>query len=277
MVVVGFVTWQSSTYSGIVALLAEWQFTAFGVYRPLLTLCLLVAGLVLLPPLCAWLLRSGARRRGRDRSNSLHGAIRSAERFRNVLLLASLCCLVACGVVLALARALPTDSGNVQHLTASVSTPAAPTEGLSRVSGTILYDKTVEFEENLWFIRYKMHFAPIVDHGAGDRAVRYFIELPSGEKAAPAPALAAHEGRGILKRQGLPGELVRLYQNAGYSVASPNYVLFRSPEIMRWPYYAWAWAFGTAAVLIGFCALIQTARRWRLIRIAARELPSTLS
>lgn len=269
--VVAFFTWQSGAYAGVIAVLAEWQFNEFGVYLPLLTLLLLIAVLAPIPALVARLLR----RRSRERSASRVTAsaiLSDASRFRNFLAFAAASCFLAAIIALLPILWLPTDRGTVQRLRETASAAQQPHEGPAEILGTILYTKTSAFDEHLWLFGRNVRFAPVVEHGPDDTLIRFFVELPPVSEIAPIANGAVAIRRGILKRNGLPGEIERLYQYAGYSLSDPTYVLFSSAAVMRWPYLVWAWEFAIAGVLIGLAVLFQTMRYRRLERrIAQRE------
>ena len=276
VVIVAFFTWQSGAYAGVVAALAEWQFNEFGVYLPLLTLLLLIAVLAPIPAVIARVLQRRSRKTTTALGASPTRTMADASRFRNFLGLAAASCFTAAIIALLLVLGLPTDQGAVQQLGASASAPQQPHEGPADIRGAILYTRTSAFDEHLWFYGRNLRFAPVVEHGVDDTVVRYFVELPPTGDAAPAANTAVAVRHGILKRNGLPGEIQRLYQYAGYSLSDPHYVLFSSAEVMRWPYFVWAWEFAIAGALIGIAALVQTLRCRRLARRIAETSDESL-
>ena len=276
VVIVAFFTWQSGAYSGVVALLAEWQFNEFGVYLPLLTLLLLIAVLAPIPAVIARALQGRNRKTATPRGTAPARTMADALRFRNFLGFAAGSCVIAAIIALLLILGLPTDQGTVQQLGATASAPQ-PHEGPAEIRGSILYTRTSAFDEHLWFYGRNVRFAPVVEHGVDDTVVRYFVELPPTNQFAPATTGEVAVRRGILKRNGLPGEIQRLYQYAGYSLSDPHYVLFSSAEVMRWPFFAWASEFAIAGVLIGLAGLVQTLRCRRLSHRIAQSTDESLT
>jgi hypothetical protein len=274
ILVVAFFTWQSGTYRGVVALLAEWQFNEFGVYHPLLTFLLFV---ILLAPL-PFLFTQRRRKSVRASASAVPAtervpvrtdvsrAIRAASRFLNVLVYTAAGCFIAALIVAFMLLLLPTAKGPMQRVTASTSSPAVPAQGLTELRGNIVYTRTSAFDEDLWFVRRNVRFAPMVEPAADPSYIRYFIELSPTDGSADTAATSARQG--ILVADALPGELFRLYRYAGYRMTPKHYVLFRSTMTMRWPYLVWITEFAVAGLLFGIAALVQWFRRRRLI---ARE------
>lgn len=273
ILVVAYFTWQSGTYRGVVALLAEWQFNEFGVYHPLLTFLLFVLLLAPLP-----FLFTGRRRKSPRAASAavpatdtvsarpdFFRAIRSASRFLNVLVYTAAGCFIAALIVAFMLLLLPSAKGPMQSLTASTTSPAVPAQGLTELRGNIIYTRTSAFDEDLWFVRRNVRFAPMIDPAADPSYIRYFIELAPTDGSADTAAASAREG--ILVADALPGELFRLYRYAGYRMTPKHYVLFRSAMSMRWPYLVWITEFAVAGLLFGIAALVQWLRRRRLIAL----------
>jgi hypothetical protein len=271
ILVVAFFAWQSGTYRGVVALLAEWQFNEFGVYHPLLTFLLFVLILAPLPFLFTRRRRKSAASSGSavpstdvvPVRNDLTRAVLEASRFLNLLLFTAAGCFAAAVIAAIMLLMLPTTRGPVQRLTASTTVPAVPTQGMTELRGAINYTRTSAFDEDLWFVRRNVRFAPMVDPAADPSYIRYFIELSPTDGSEDAAASSARQG--ILVADALPGELFRLYRYAGFRVAPTHYVLFRSTMTMRWPYLVWITEFAVAGLLIGLAAGVQWLRRKRLI------------
>lgn len=264
--VVLFFLWQSVAYRGLVAFMGEWQFNTFGIYRPALTYFVFVAILAPLPLLF---------RRRRKRAlmapeqlgavpvvPGLSSALRSATRFLRLLLVLAGASFAVALVALVGWLLLPSDAGPVQRITASDTLPATPAEGATELRGKILYNRTSAFDQNLWVVRRNTRFAPVIEEGADETAIRYFVELPPTDR----PDLAAVSvRRGILKRNALPGELLRLYSYAGFRVFPEHYVLFSTAAPMGWPYLVTALEFAGAGLLILLGGAVQWFRRRRLV------------
>lgn len=273
ILVVAFFAWQSGTYRGVVALLAEWQFNEFGVYHPLLTFMLFVLAIAPLPYLFTRHRRSRKSRKSPEGTappevslpahRDFARAVRASSRFLNVLVFTASGCFAAAVITAILVLMLPGTRGPLQTLTASTSVPAVPAQGMTELRGNIVYTRTSAFDEDLWFVRRNVRFAPMVDPAADPSAVRYFIELSPTDGSSVATAASARQG--ILVANALPGELFRLYRYAGYRITPTHYVLFRSTMTMRWPYLVWITEFAVAGLLIGLAAVVQWFRRRRLI------------
>lgn len=282
IIVALFFLWQAVTYRGLAAMAAEWQFDRLGRYYPVLTL-LLLAAMFGSPVL--YLLRSRARPepQAADQAGPTPTPAMSNEaeaksaRFLK-LLYGAATALLACAVaiVLAMVVMLPGTGGPPATITVGSAGALQPAAGPVTLIGHVAYDRTAAFEENFLAFRRDFRFAPMMPalpegvmpaqpEGAtppqpNGEAVRYFVELtPDG----PAPS-AASRHQGMLVRDALPGELLLLYQYAGFDIARPHYVLFASATSMRWPYLETAGEFAGWALLVLFAALIQ---RRRLVRI----------
>ncbi|MBJ6120484.1 hypothetical protein [Sphingomonas mollis] len=241
-----FLLWQTLTYRGLMALAAEWQFNTFGRYYPSLTYILL-ATIIASPVL--WLLRGRRRRddeRDGDRDGDRHDDTTMTEaaqvaaklpgrNFIRAILGVAGGCVVACLVVLIAMASLPSDVGQVQRI--AIGSPAAmePRTGPTELVGSVLRSRTAGLNQELLVARRTIRFAPMLSPGGNNReALHFFVEIGADENAATLQSDGTREG--VLRRHGLPGELVRLFQYAGYEVADPYYVLFASRSALQWPY-----------------------------------------
>lgn len=224
--------WQKSTYWGLYAFAAEWQFNAFGSYRPALTYLSLIA-ILCLPLLLISRLRSKelrSKRASLPPGSQLNSTIRSKSRWAKALFCAAIAVAIA-GLAIALSTALlPSASAPVSRMALSAEM-APPPLGPVILSGKLLSDKTAVFDEDFLILRRSSRFAPMVAEGADRTVLHYFVELPLTAPIASNDVKG--ERKGILRRGGLPGELVRLYRYAGFRVDPNYYVLFSSPEAMR--------------------------------------------
>lgn len=262
IIVALFFFWQAVTYRGFAAMAAEWQFDRLGRYYPVLTLLLLVA--VFASPVL-YLLRSPDERKpdAADQGEPTPTPVTpdSAEaksaRFLK-LLYGAAATLLACAVAVVLAMVVMLPSTTQTSVTIPVGSASAlqPATGPATLVGQVAYDRTAAFEEDFLAFRRGVRFAPMVSAQADGQAMRYFVELAPDEAASS----AATRHQGILVSDALPGELLLLYQYAGFDIARPHYVLFASTTSMRWPYLETAGEFACWALLVLCAALIQ--RRW---------------
>ena len=91
----------------------------------------------------------------------------------------------------------------------------------------------------------------------GPNELKYFIQFAPTDVRAGTGTVSM---TGVLKRNGLPGEIVRLFRYAGYQVDEPHYVLFVEPAAMRWPYLATAVQLLIGALLVLALGLFQRRR-----------------
>ncbi|MEP4679951.1 MAG: hypothetical protein ABJZ99_18605, partial [Lentilitoribacter sp.] len=154
------------------------------------------------------------------------------------------------------------------------------------LDGVLDWQKLATIKRNLVFASQRTYFIPIVSQIADRKSTRYFVQvfrpefvLPRNQMPDRAPErehllelgviTPTKDGpsglvNGVLRQDGLPEEIVLLYEKAGLKVHPDHYVLYRSTSDMRWPYWGAAWAFflfGICALLIG---LYQKRQRKRL-------------
>lgn len=260
-----FLLWQTMTYRGVSAFAAEWQFNAFGFYHPALTYLVLL--LILSSPLL--LLRLPIRRRSQQVASPapevvLSRAISSTSRLLKTLVGAATTVATAALVVASLSLFLPRTDGPVAR--AVISDDAAPPpQGPIELTGRLLHEKTSVFNEDFVVSRRSSRFAPMVGEGTDQTVFRYFVELPP-ETATTAPDTVTVR-KGILRKGGLPGELIRLYRYAGFRVDPDYYVLFATADSMKRPYLTEALELLVLALFIGLVSGIYAYRRRRLRRL----------
>lgn len=246
-----FFLWQLVQYKSVMAWLAEWQFSTFGYYNPSITYLALVT-LLASPGLLLFL-----QVRQRDSEQRLVAAtLRSATIFRRVVLGVSAACFAAAIVTLLMLLTLPTGGGAYRQIDLGQPIVTLPQEGPTTIGGRVLYNRTAVFGENLLVARRTLLIAPMLPPKSTNADLQFFVELPSdtNPQNAEAQSRAAQDGNvlsmtGILRRNALPGEIVALFQYAGYRVEPPYYVLFASETSMRWPYYEIACELALVALL----------------------------
>ena len=268
-VVTLFLLWQATSYRGIMSLIGEWQFNVVGRHYPTFNYVLLVF-LLCLPGYLLFL-----RPRKRATSEQPEAAtFRSAKALLKAIVGTTIGLGVAAMVIVVVMLFLPRDSGPRQVIDLSRPVPAVLAEGPATISGSIIYERTAGFDQDMLLARRSFRFAPVVGSSQPAGDLRFFVQLPPFDNQVRGAALATS---GILKRNGLPGEIIRLFRYAGYQVEEPNYVLFVEPSAMRWPYLTLMIQFVIGAVLALAVALVQRRRVHRIDRDVHRHPAETLS
>lgn len=250
--------WQSADYFGIMSLIGEWQFNALGRHFPtfnyvLLTFLLCLPGylLFLKPRERAETERAGA------------ATLRSARVMLKALIGAAAGLGIGALVTFVLLLLLPGESGERQQIDLARPSLTLPREGPVRIAGDVLYDRTAGFDDDLLLVRRTYRFAPIVGAGQDKTRLRYFIQLrPVNDQTRGGAGPLV----GVLKRNGLPGEVVRLFSYAGFTLDDPHFVLYTEPAAMRWPYLVGMMQFAIGAILALLAGLFQRRRVGRLDR-----------
>ena len=258
--------WQKATYWGLYAFAAEWQFNAFGTYRPAFTYLALVAVLcapLLLLPFSRWR-EFRSKRLSLTPDVQLNLTIGATSRLVRTLFGAAIAVAVAAVAIALSTLLLPSANGPIAQMTLS-DDAAPPPLGPVALSGRLLSNKTAVFSEDFFGRRRSNRFAPMVAEGADQTVLHYFVEIP-----VDAPVIqndAKSERKGILRRGGLPGELIRLYRYAGFRIDPNYYVLFSSPETMRRAEVTEAFGLLVLAVFLGLIGAIFAFRSRRLGRL----------
>lgn len=255
--------WQAASYRGIMSLVGEWQFNGFGRHYPTFNYVLLVF-LLCLP---GYLLFLRPRpQEGREGPASL--LLRSATALLKALLGVAAGLGAAVLIVLVVMLFLPRESGEVQRIDLSRPALTLPREGPTTITGDIIYERTAGFDEDLLLARRSFRFAPLVGPQDEEGRLRFFVQFaPVDERTRGGTSTVS----GVLKRDGLPGEVVRLFRYAGYELDDPHYVLFTESAAMRWPYLTAMAQFAVGALLALLFALLQ---RRRIRRVTSPREPA---
>lgn len=258
-VVALFLLWEAARYQGLMSLVGEWQFNAFGRHYATFNYLLLVT-LLCLPGYLIFL--RPRRQSGSERPENL--LFRSARTFYTVLLGGAASLGAVALLMFVLILSLPRSSGPVQRIDLDRPSLTEPREGPTELLGSVIYERTAGFDEDMLVARHTFRFAPVLGARRDGTELRYFVQFPpvDGSRGANAVTLT-----GVLKRNGLPGEIVRLFRYAGYHLEDPHYVLFAETSAMRWPYLTTAVQLIIGALLVLGLALLQ---RHRLGRIDQR-------
>lgn len=283
---------QSVFYRGLVSILAEWQFIWFGRYFPILTMALPIILLTLLLLLVLWLvLRRKSNEDDEQPEPSLAEQLalsvtRTRLAMRSFFVLAGLGLLGAVVSLILMAR-LPDDGGERQEIAVGAIPFAVPREGAARLSGTLDWQKLATIDRNLVLANQRTYFIPIVSRIADRKSTRYFVQVFRPEFVLPANRLPGivpekdkllENGRivptrdgpantvtGTLRQDGLPDEIVRLYEKTGLEVHPDHYVLYRKTADLRWPYWIAALEFLLFATGAGILAFFQRRQLRRLL------------
>ncbi|MFT4025263.1 MAG: hypothetical protein QM676_00445 [Novosphingobium sp.] len=252
--------WQRVEYLGIVALLAEWQFNFLGRSYPAISYLLPVT-ILALPAL---LLYRRARRRHSEQRIA-RATLRSALAFQKMLLAVTAAVALAALVFVVLAFAISGKADGARRIDLAAPVVLPPADGPATIAGSIIATRTSALRQNFLLGGRSQRFSPIVAPGADGMDLQYFVELsPAAENPANR---GAGEFSGILRRDALPGEIVRLYRYAGYHITDPHYVLFRDVASARSADLQTAAQLAFVALVFGVLALLQR-RRVRAIRQA---------
>jgi hypothetical protein len=265
-----FFLWQLVQYRGIVAFIAEWQFSVFGHSLPVISYLLPVVVLVSPGLLLFW------RARPRQSEERLAGAmIRSAQRFQQMLFAVAASFGVGALVFLVVALNVPANQDQALRIDLAKPMLAQPADGQTTITGSILYNQTVALEQNLFITRTAKRFAPIVAPGAAGNDLQYFVELPTPIQGESLPQISSRSG--ILQRDALPGELVRLYRYAGFRVEQPYYVLFLDKSTIAFPKLKIAVELLIMAAIFAVLGLLQRRRIKRLETDINEQRPADLN
>lgn len=283
LVVVLYFAWEAATYSGLFAMLAEWQFDRLGQDLPTFNFCLLTMALAW-PALLILRRRHVGDREAAEFARA-HGAtdddlgdeewereaqlaLLSARDYMHFLSGFAVALGVAALVALLWTLTLPTGKEEPRSFTPAALNAPAPQEGAARIEGAVRYGRIASFNRGILFFNRTALFAPIIPPQGGDGRVRYFVEfLPVERPDISAGATISHR-TGILVHADLPGALVRLYRYLGYHPIEHYYVLYASAATIRWPYYIIAAQFLLGGLLFGATGLGQ----WRHVRKLRSDL-----
>ncbi len=272
---------QSIFYRGLVSRLAEWQFSWFGNYFPLLTVALPVLLLTLLLLLILWLVFRLRRKKEQDQpeltlqEQAMQAMGKTRRSMLSFFILAGLAA-IAVLTTFILTMMLPDEKGKVQNIDVGSIPFAEPEEGPAKLDGVLDWQKLATINRNLVLDSQRTYFIPIVSRLADRKSTRYFVQvfrpefvLPKNRIPGRAPEREhlLEQGRiiptkdgpagavsGVLRQDGLPDEIVLLYQKAGVKVHPDHYVLYRDADDLRWPYWGVFWQFlilAIGALLIG--------------------------
>lgn len=256
VIVALFFIWQTAVYTGLVARFAEWQFAHFGGYFPLASACLFV---VVLGIPVLYVLSQRERK-----ASTVQGQGRSLVQFFAVLAATAGLAAIA---LLVFAFSLSLASGTPVRIDARSADLIVHDNGPATLSGTAHYDRVAVMDSDTPLSGWDVRFVPMTGKGEKGNKLRYFVQTRSGTAAPRVEEIA-----GTLRRNALRGDLVRLYNDAGYDVATPHYVLYTDSFAMRLPYFWGAFQCLLVALVLSAAAGVQ---RWRLRRLGETRRSGT--
>lgn len=246
---------QALRYAGVAERVGEWQFAHVGGYFPLLTLALVV--LLLGVPALLF-----ARRHDADTDSQSEAAIASARRFLHVLLIGFVLAAGMAGQRLWVGYAQVYTGGQPRPLDAGTAPGADFRRGMVRLTGRVHYDRQAEVGSHLWFVTQRARFVPVTA-GRDAAAVTYLVETTQR-------GLGPRDGvvTGLLVRDALRPDALKLLRDNGYRIATPHYVLFTNSLTLLRPYQMEAAKWGMLALLLGLLAAVQ---RWRIRNLVPKR------
>lgn len=259
LVVLLYFLWETLQYRGLYASLAEWQFDQFGQFAPTLTFALPV--LLFASP--ALLLLRDRHQRDDPRyaqRTSADAAYVSAMRFRQLLFVVASALLSAAVVVAIVSLTRSVDRHSDRIVVADATTVQGVESGPATLRGSILFDRTAAFAQNLLITRRGVRFAPIIAPGSRDDTpdIAYFVELEPRDTAKIDRIPQVEDRTGMLVRNNLPGAIERLYRYAGLRISRPYFVLYNSTRTMRAPYLVVSVQLALAGLVMLVAGLLQT-------------------
>lgn len=261
LVVIAMLVWQSYSYTGIFAWLAEWQFRRFDRMFPVATIFLLTS-LLILPALLliGWRLRERRRLYGRASLELL--TRRGTFLGKWLAILCGLFFFVAVGLALFGLSVSSGDNQPVRNL--SLTNPGVAAGREVQARAWVRTDRVGYYRERLIFTKRDLYVAPLTA-GENPSDIQVFLEV------SPTKGAVAAERRvikGFLREAALPGALEQLYQDAGYRIKRPTYLVFQAAASARWPFLSAAADLALIALMLGLGALLTR----RHIRLLSRTL-----
>jgi hypothetical protein len=249
-----FILWKAYTYTGIYAVLAEWQYDNLGHHLPSLSFILMLA-LFTSPAVLMLLIRRRLHKPGQASKQAV-AAVADSRSARVFIALAGGLAGAAL-VTFCFAARLPEVGEPDQIIQIGRTGSLTPREGNVELKGDVLYDRTSVFAQDMLVTTRGIRFAPMIAAGATADDVRYFVELLPVERSGRGVRRFTQARKGYLYSDKLPGSILRLYRYAGYRVPAPHYVLYATTATIRGPYFVTAAQLAFIALLSMVAALMQ--------------------
>jgi Ca2+/Na+ antiporter len=258
-----FFFWESVEYTGLTGWLAELQFAYLGTYFPVVTYLLFVA-LFSIPVFIYALYSRRKERRQADPEERAGGrALAASSRRMRSLFGVAAGIGVAAFIALLVTLFLPDSKGGTQRIVVGSEAALSPAEGPSSLAGNHDLKLTARHTVSLPFLGRDTYFVPVSGSVGNRKVVQYFAET---ERLGEKPVYFSPVKEGVLRKNALPGEILALYKDAGLTIGSPHYVLFKSVESMRSRHVMVTAQLTLLAILILLLGFIQQWRRNRLKR-----------
>ncbi len=258
--------WGGFSYSGLLARMAEWQFSYFGEWYPMISVLSFCGLAVLLWRLFGW----GRKRRlvAKKQWTPLDERKRRISlphtSYATLLTLAGFCfALVMIGFLYWLS--LP-GSGSTAVL--PKNNVVQLQEGPSNLTGSRAIGPISRYREAIFDIGPSQYFAPIAERKSRNGISEYYL-FAELKMTKDGPRLANNRA-GILRRAALPRELVVLYRSNGHAVADNPAVVFLTAASSGRA----TLVFMLEALAVGILCLIFALVMRRSYRKALAEIPT---
>ena len=260
--------WQAFYYRGIVERLAEWQYDVLDHYYPGTTIFLLCLFFSLPLLVMLLILRQRWKKMAKEVIDPPVAALRYSRRLERFCEVVA----VAAGAVafasLVSSFLLPDGVGKPRVIDIeAVGTDSVP-DGKATLKGPVDLDVLVQFDQRALLLRRQLLFAPVHDIASPGPA-RFFVEV---REQAHLQTPLIPQMSGVLKRDSLPGDVRRLYQNIGYPIDPVTYLLYRDAERLRWPYLMIAAQLVVVSIIFSGVVWLERRRRRRIERKMAEDL-----
>lgn len=228
--VFAFLFYQSVNYVGLMQVFAEWQFSRFGRYFPVLSVVGILMLLYLSWETMRYILRRGWRKQPvNKRAERSIAAIDSGALFFR--------CATVLGLILAMGTAIqwfqqPSSRNATQKIDLASRSSAAIRPGPVDVSGIRVIGPIARYSEDFLFIRRTRYLAPIGRGNGGDRAFNLFVEVPSNDLKASVPSRMT----GVVRIAALMPEIGALYARARMPVSDKSAIIFATSSSANRPF-----------------------------------------
>jgi hypothetical protein len=214
------------SYSGLIALMAEWQYSRFGEWYPMLSVLSFCALAVLLWRGIGWLNR---RRRIATKRWTLDDQKQYSVRLPRAafLMLYSLSAFCFAMVMGAFVYWLTLPQMNAATARLNKMNVAQAKEGAVTIGDLQPIGPIVRFRESILDIGPSQFFAPVAARRTADGRDSEFALFAELAQTESGPRIAKGVP-GILRHNALPGDLIALYRANGYAVSATPKVIFLS-------------------------------------------------
>lgn len=223
--------WHTYHYKGVIAVISEWQFRTFERMYPSLTVGLLVL-FFSLPMLLLLQVRLHRYRRKYGSPPEALRRIRDRRVNRRVGYVAIFAALISIVAVIAVIIDRPPKFPEKTDLSFS---EFERSNGLVDTTAWVGFDRLGYYEQRSLLSRTGQYLAPITKN-SDSTTIEYFLLVNANE---PKPA-ATMNISGYVRKSRLPGGFERLFNNEGYRVSRPTYVVYPNVQSAFKPYFGFA-------------------------------------